>query len=353
MSDLQDIKHKLLDEDKIIDIFEAMECEHIAVRNGRVEAQLPDRFGSSNSRSVQVKMNDYLNASIRSKGDFKDDSSHRDIFSLVSYIVHEKRDEGIQDDLPKAKEFICKTLGWTEFLEGGEHVVRIDHLAPLKAILKETKRKREVQPNPVLSEDILDDFFPFPSADWTHEGISYDTQKMYGIGFDIESKRITIPMRNRFGKLIGVKGRILKDEDDERKYLYLYPFNNSQELFNFHFAHQYILMEKKVYVFEGEKSCMKMFDKGVFNSVAIGSSDITEIQANILKQCGMDVEIIMCYDSDKKPKEVKELVRPFGTRKIMAIIDTIGLLRKKESPIDRGLSVFRKLEEDCCFEIVD
>lgn len=345
--ELQAIKNRLLDEDKIVDIYEAMGCEYITIRNGRVEAQLPEKFKSNNSRSVQTKMNDSLTSSIRNRGDFKGD-----IFSLVSYIVNDKRNDDIRYDLNNAKTFICKNLGWTEFLKGGEFLTKKDYVAPLKAIMKEHRKEREIVPNEVLHESILDDYFPYPSYDWMQEGISFKTQKIYGIGFDLESKRITMPMRNRFGQLVGVKARILKDEDDDRKYMYLYPFNNSQELFNFHFAHQYVLIEKKIYVFEGEKSCMKMFEAGLYNSVAIGSSDITDIQAKIIKSCGLDVEIIICYDSDKKPKEVKKHVEIFGDREIKALIDTKGFLGEKMSPIDNGIDVFKKLEEECCFDVV-
>src|SRR5690606_24174891 len=115
-------------EDKLEQIYEAMGCERIAIRNNRVEAQLPERFNSSNTRSVQTKLNDSLTSSIRNRGDFTGD-----IFSLISYIAHDKRGEDIGRDLPKAKDFICETLGWREYLAGGDYQKRVDYLAPLKA----------------------------------------------------------------------------------------------------------------------------------------------------------------------------------------------------------------------------
>src|SRR5690606_10554825 len=172
-----------------------------------------------NKRSVQTKFNEHLTSSIRNRGDFSGD-----IFSLVSYIVNDKRGAELQQDLNNAKTVICETLGWREYLQGGEFEKRIDYLAPMKAILKGRKRKREIKPNPVLPEGILNQYLPFPSQSWLEEGISLRTQEIFDVRFDLESKRIILPMRNRFGKLVGVKGRILKDEDDERKYLYLYPF---------------------------------------------------------------------------------------------------------------------------------
>ena len=221
----------------------------------------------------------------------------------------------------------------------------------MKALTKDRNKRKEVIPNKELEEKILDDYFPYPSYDWIQEGISYSTQKMYGIGIDPESRRITIPMRNRFGKLIGVKGRIMDDDDDDRKYLYLYPFNNSQELFNFYYANIYIAIEKRIYIFEGEKSCMKMFENGIFNTVAIGSSDITDIQASTIKSLGFDIEIILCFDSDKTPREIRNIAKVFGDREVKAIIDTKKLLNEKQSPIDKGIETFNQLVTECCYVV--
>jgi DNA primase len=348
MSDLQEIKKKLIDENKIDRIYEAMGCEYVSYSGGRIEAQLPSRFHSDNKRAVQTKLNDNLTSSIRNKADFKGG----DIYSLVSYIHHDKRgEEDIQKDLHNAKTFICETLGWTEFLKGGAFKTKKDYVAPLKAIMRQKQRQREIIPNPILPEETLDEFLPYPSLDWIEEGIDYNTQKMYGIGFDLESKRITIPMRNRFGQLVGVKGRILKDKDDDRKYLYLYRYHNRLEWFNFHYAHPYILMDKKVYIFEAEKSCMKGFSNGVYNTLAIGSSEISPEQVQTIKQLGLDVEIVLCYDKGITLDEIRKNAQLFEGRKVYAMIDTDNLLEDKNSPIDQGIETWNKLVKNNIFEV--
>lgn len=346
MTDLKAIKRRILREDKLPDIYEAMGCESIAIRGKRIEAGLPDRFHSSNRRAVQTKFNEHLTSSIRNRSDFSGD-----IFSLVSYLVHDKRGVELQQDLHNAKTFICETLGWREYLQGGEFEKRVDHLAPMKAILRGRKRKREIKPNPVLPEVILNQYLPLPSQSWLEEGISLRTQKMFDVRFDLESKRIILPMRNRFGKLVGVKGRILKDEDDERKYLYLYPFNNSQELFGFHFAHPYILLEKKLYLFEGEKSVLHMFDEGIYNCIAIGGGNPSEEQSLMIMRCGLDIDIVICFDTDKSEEEVSDISKMFPNRNVYAIFDRNNLLGEKESPIDRGIEVFNMLEENFCIKL--
>jgi DNA primase len=348
MSELQEIKKKLLNEDKVDRILEAMDCEYITFSGGRCEAQLPARFHSDNKRAVQVKLNPSLTSSIRNRADF----GGGDIYSLISYIHHDKRgEEDIKKDLHNAKQFICETLGWTEFLKGGTFKTKKDYVAPLKAIMKQKQKQREIIPNPILPEETLDEFLPYPSLDWMKEGISFDTQKLYGIGFDLESKRITIPMRNRFGQLVGVKGRILKDEDDDRKYLYLYRYQNRYEWFNFHYAHPYILMDKKVYIFEAEKSCMKAFSNGIFNTLAIGASEISPEQVQMIKQLGLDIEIVLCYDKGISLDEIRRNAQIFEGRKVHAMFDTLDILESKNSPIDQGLDTWNKLLNECVFEV--
>src|SRR5690606_2497514 len=235
-------------------------------------------------------------------------------------------------------------------------VVVKDYTASLKEIINGKKRKKEIKPNPVLPEETMNQFYvrgnPLPYAGWIDEGISYRTQVLYGVGFDWESRRVVFPLRNRFGKLVGVKGRIMKTEDDqERKYLYLYRCNNRYELFNFHMAHPYVLMDKRVYIFEAEKSCMMAHSMGVYNTVAIGSSDITEEQADMIKQLGLDVEIVLCYDKDKTAKEVKEYAEIFKGRTVYGMLDVNGLLDEKDSPTDKGKEVWNKLVEENIYEI--
>lgn len=356
MSDLQRIKDKLISEDKVEDLLESIGCEYISKeqRGFLITAQLPERFYSDNRRAVQVKMNDSLSCQIRNKGDFKGGS----IYDLISYIHFDKRGEvEFKDNLYKSKEFICKLFGWTEFLKGrtGGVVVK-DYTASLKEIINGKKRKREIKPNPVIPEETMNQFYikgkPLPYIEWINEGISYKTQVLYGVGFDWESYRVVFPLRNRFGQLVGVKGRIMKTEDDpERKYLYLYRCNNRYEWFNFYLAHQYILMDKKVYIFESEKSCMKAHSYGIFNTLAIGATDITEEQADMVKQLGLDIEIVLCYDKDKTIDEIKNQAEMFEGRNVFGMFDVDGLLEDKDAPVDKGFEVWSKLVKNNIYEI--
>jgi DNA primase len=352
--DLKIIKRKLLDEDRLQDIYEAMGCEFVSFGGGRIEAQLPPQFNSTNKRAVQTKLTESLSSTIRTPVGFHGGS----IFDLVSFLVHDKRGEDeYRANLYEAKKFICETLGWVEFLKGGEYRTKKDYVAPLKALMQGERRKREIIPNPVMPDEIMNQFYikgkPIPWQKWIDEGISYSTQVMYGVGFDWESHRVVYPLKNRFGQIVGVKGRIMKDEDDpKKKYLYVYRCNNRYEWFNFHFAHPYIMEKKRVYIFESEKSCMKMFDYGIYNTLAIGASDMSPEQADIIKCLGLDIEIILCYDKGITVDEITEQAKWYKGRKIYYMYDLDGLLEgEKSAPIDEGIEKWNTLVKNYIFSV--
>jgi DNA primase len=354
MSDLQDIRRRLVDEGKLQDIYEAMGCEYVSYGGGRIEAQLPPKYDSHNKRAVQTKLNNSLTSSIRVPIGFHGGS----IFDLVSFLVHGKSGEDeYKSNLHEAKRFICETLGWVEYLKGGEYKTKKDYVAPLKALLKNEPKRREVIPNTVLPDDVMNQFYykgnPLPWDAWIKEGISYDTQVMYGVGFDWDSHRVVYPLKNRFGQIVGVKGRIMKDEDaPNKKYLYVYRCNNRFEWFNFHFALPYIQEQKKVYIFESEKSCMKMFEHGIYNTLAIGASDMSPEQADILKALGLDVEIVLCYDKGISVEDITRQAELYRGREIYYMYDIDGLLEgEKSAPVDEGIDIWNELVKDYIFEV--
>jgi len=344
-------KHLLDNTEKIEKLLEEIDCEYVKYeQNGNlITCQLPfGKFNSKNKRAVQVKLNDSLSSTIRNQSDFPSS----DLFDLISYVHFDKRGEEIKSNLNNSKNFISDICGLKHLANDAFKEDQKDSsLNWLLGIRNKRKNDVNIQPNPILPETVLNDFIPYPSYDWLMEGISYRTQKYYGVGFDLESKRITIPMRNRFGKLVGIKGRILRDEDDDRKYLYLHRFQNRMEWFNLHMAHPYILSEKRVYIFEAEKSCMKAFSNKVYNTLGIGSSEISIEQAHIIKQLGLDVEIVLCYDKGINLDDIRNQSKIFDGRKVFAMYDNNDLLGNKDSPIDRGLQVWNRLVNECIFEI--
>lgn len=350
-NDLELIKEEIYNCGYVVPLLESLGCDinPSSTNRDRIEAARP---GGSNNRSVQVKLNESLPSTVRTK-------SHipiGDIYDLVSYIRFGKETEAeLRKCLPQSKKYIVETLGLKQF-NTRSTTVQEDPNAWLKEIQRKRKKRidlDEIEPNPILPETVLDKFVMSPHLLFLKDGIDYDTQIEFEIGFDIHSERVIFPIRNVDGKIVGVKGRATRREDENKyKYLPIYSYQKSREWFNLHRAIDHIRKSGVVICFESEKSCMKAYGMEYFNTVSQQGSDVTRVQAEILKRISPDVRVILAYDKDKTPKEVKQMAQVFGRYdNLYGIIDTKGLLDEKQSPVDAGRDVFEKLLHECCFKI--
>lgn len=349
-SDLAEIKKRIFEEDKIADLFEAIGCQNIDFEQGGtlITAQLPEEFDSVNTRAVQCRANEGLWCNIRNRGDFEGD-----IFNLVAYLKYGARGDEVQELLNKSKQYICELFNWSD-LAKGKIEERNDILKGIKSMRRKGRKGNTIKPNKVISENVLNDFIKLPSEDWLREGISVKTQNAYGVGFDLLTKRITIPIRNRFGQLVGVKGRLLRDSDitdKNGKYMYIYKCNQSQEWFNLHIAISAIKQQKEVIIVESEKSCMKFYEHGIYNVVAIGSSDISEAQRDILYSIGRDIKFVLAYDNDKEIDILQEVADKLSKRNVSMVFDRHNILSPKSAPIDEGVEKWNKLYNEYQYDL--
>lgn len=347
--DAKRIKERLLEDENIEKVLDSLGCEYVKreQRGSLVTAQLPDKFGSNNKRAVQVYAMDGLPSKIRNVSNFKGD-----IFSLVSFIKFDSDTSELQSTFKQALKHITDLFGWSS--SSGKSSRKKDYVAPLKALASKSKSYTERVPNKPISESVLDNFRWIADAGWYKEGISLQTQMFYNIGFDYQTHRITIPIRNENGELVGVKGRLINNEDKtdfNPKYTYLYKCNISQEWFNMYVARTEILKKKKVYIFESEKSVMKLHSHGITNTLAISSSDISEVQTKMIKNLGLDIDIVLCYDKDKSVDDVRKTADMFTNRDVYSILDLDNLLGEKDSPIDKGIEVWNKLNKNNLYPV--
>lgn len=362
MNDLQLIKNRLKEEGRIEELLELIGCEYVSHEQGGelIVCQLPSDFRSSNKRSVQCRLNDTLSSVVRSRG------LKGDIFSLVSFIYNRVPSNETQNDLHKAKEVIIELMDYHDILDG-RYTIKEDKAKKLNGWLKEIKKKRnkinwdDIKPNNPIDEKIKNQYIMHPFNDWILEGISWNTQMEFEVGYDLATDRVVTMVRDKDANLIGVKGRYVGDNEDildRKKYLYLHKLNKSVELFNLHRALPYILKHKSVIVWEGYKSVMKCYDIGIYNAVSMEGDDLSPVQISLLKGLGIDIEIILAYDKDKMgvpiddetgeilseyPPLIMEQAEKITNRKVYALIDKSGLLGEKDSAIDKGKNVFIKL----------
>lgn len=228
------------------------------------------------------------------------------------------------------EEQVPAFMNWLNYVEGNQKIELENKLLP-------------------IPESVLNQFIMLPAKKWIDEGVNIETQKKFQIGLDIITERITIPICDSTGELVGVKGRlfdssILKDD----KYIYLYPCSKSRLLYGIDKNYNEIKKKNECLIVEAEKSVLKLHSLGYKNAVAIGGKTVSETQAELLLR--LCVSITIALDQDASDEEIKcnidKLQYPVATVPIYVIKDNFGLLlNKKESPPDRA-EVWEELYRD-------
>ncbi|MGG0667840.1 DNA primase [Lederbergia citrisecunda] len=352
MTDLQLIKKRIYEEKRIEELLELLECTGVDTeqRGNLYVAALPD---GENSRSVQVKNNESLGSSIRSR------NVNGDIYDVVSYIVFgAKSQKELSDNLPKSKYWICNKLDYMEYVDefyketSDEPPTIPDYNKWLSKAKVNTSA--EIPTNTPIDRVVLDKYGVVPYLSWILEGISYNTQIEFGVGIDVQSDRITFPVHDNVGNLIGVKGRYCGSNDVievKYKYLYLVPCNKSIEFYNLHRALPYIKASKEVIVVEGAKTVMLLHTWGYKNAISIEGDALSDIQIRLLKDLGLATKFIFAWDKDKDAEYVKNEVMKLQGRMRFAMLDTGNLLNKKDSPVDQGKSIWEQLLKEHVYRI--
>jgi hypothetical protein len=226
------------------------------------------------------------------------------------------------------------------------------------------KRKNRELELPVFSNNILTIFDKVYPSIWLEEGITKGAMDEYNILYSISRNKIIIPHYNINGDLVGVRGRALNEDEVKifGKYMpievednwYKHPL--SQNLYGLNVTQDAIRRTKQVVIFEGEKSCL--LHKGFFgkdcNAVACCGSSINKVQINILlKTCHPD-EIIIAFDKeyekcnspegDKYFDKLYKMCEKYNNYANFSFIyDTGNLLELKDSPVDKGIEIYKKL----------
>lgn len=137
---------------------------------------------------------------------------------------------------------------------------------------------------------------------------NYETEKLVDIGlvndvngkiYDMFSRRITFPLWDKDGNIVGFSARIYRGEKDVSKYMNSREskiFKKGETLYNYHNAKDVAKREKKIIVVEGFMDAIRVSLSGIKNVVALQGTAMTNDQISLLKK--LRVKVILCLDND-------------------------------------------------------
>lgn len=161
-----------------------------------------------------------------------------------------------------------------------------------------------------INEEIIAEFGIGLSLDNTTSLKDLLLKKGYGIdklielgvvnehGFDVFARRITFPLWNIDGDIVGFSGRVYRNEDSA-KYVNSKEtkiFKKGELLYNYHNAKDYAKREKFILVVEGFMDAIRLSANGIKNVIALMGTSLTSNHIDLLKK--LRVKVILCLDND-------------------------------------------------------
>lgn len=140
------------------------------------------------------------------------------------------------------------------------------------------------------------------------EGISEEILTIAGLMTekkrDFFSDRITFPIRDAFGAVVGFSARKIKEETFGGKYVNTPEtplFKKSHLLFGLNYSRQRIAKERRVIVVEGQIDCLRLIHSGLNFAVAAQGTAFGEGHVKLLTDLGVS-QVYLAMDGDNAGK---------------------------------------------------
>jgi len=335
-----ELKERIIAENKIEFILEELGMHHIKKHYDYYTCGMPS--GDNKSSTVIYIDSLYVEAYTR---DIVDKYGNSDIISLVSFI------KGIY--FTESIKWICDICEY-DFYVAYEGIPRLlKWLKEIEVCTDKCNDEDEVELEPI-DENNLKYFGRYVNPLFRKDGISNETMDEFELGYDLEYHMITIPIRDELGTLVGIKGRLFKEQLSEEekafKYFYIQPCAKSKILYGLNKTMPYIKRQNEVIVCESEKGVMQLWSAGIRNAVAIGGHQLSKVQ--VQKLTHLNVPVVIAFDQgidinqetglvDKSIYE-REYNKFLPQQTIYCVYDN-NILNPKESPMDNVEKNWRKL----------
>lgn len=113
--------------------------------------------------------------------------------------------------------------------------------------------------------------------------------------------RLTFPIRNHAGKLIGFAGRILPGSDHPAKYInspQTILFDKSRQFYGYHIAKNSIYAKSTFTITEGYMDVVMFHQAGIRTAVATMGTALTDQHCRLIKKVP-GARVLLCYDGDR------------------------------------------------------
>lgn len=182
---------------------------------------------------------------------------------------------------------------------------------------------------------------------WEDEGISRASLRKFKVRYDAFSNRLVYPITDINGDIVNIGGRTLDPDwksKKMRKYTYFSGWGSMNIIYGLYENMKSILDKKEIIVFEGCKSVLIADTWGIHNCGALLTSHLNPNQLKILAKLG--VRVVFALDKDVRIRDDHNINKLKGYVNVEYLWDKRDLLDEKDSPVDKGLDVFKTLYDE-------
>lgn len=318
--------------DAIITLLEALELSNIRHNPSKHEIRC-SREAGRNPTSVKINTDTlfYNCFSTGRKGD---------IYVLVM--------DRLGISFPEALRWVTRTLKLD--VSAFNYNIKLPFGGYYKEILKETDNAELNLPT--FDESILENYSDLPNGMFLYDNISTQTQNKFKVGYDCESKRITVPQWSVNGELVGIMGRLNDPNCDKaQRWLPVIPCARSLTVYGYHFNYATIQQKSICLIVESEKSVMQMDSMDLHVGLATCKNSISDVQARYIKGLMAD-KVIIAYDEGVEEEQLRYSAEKVKSDTIM-FKNSVGYIYdeqneilpkgSKASPTDLGYEKLREL----------
>lgn len=273
-----------------------------------------------------------------------------DIFILVEKVYN--------IDFPQAFKYVCGKFNIS--IDGGSYNSpdTVD-----TSFIRKFKQKKEPTIYKELSTNLLRGYYDLYHKSWVEDGIGMKTMRKFGVMYSIMENKIIIPHYSIDGKLIGVRGRALNQDEIDmgRKYMPVYhpkggvlKHMTGGNIYGLNVTKKDIIRHKTILLFESEKGPQQLDTMLPEMSIGggISGSALSWEQVNIMRKLGVE-HVVIGVDKEWQGKEEEKFYKQkiksgmidklLPDFRVSILWDRDDILDLKDSPTDKGVEAFLHL----------
>lgn len=336
MNALKLTEHLSNSKDEILQVLESLEYKSISYNSSKNEFRFARDFGR-NPSSVRLNLEtlNFICFSTNEKG------------NLYTLIMNRK-----EVNFPQALKYVADLLGYEK--SKFNRSVKYPFGGFYKSLIREIQDPETTMQT--YSTSVLREYTGKFNTMFFYDGINYQTQQKYEIGYDLPSNRITVPEYTFDGKLCGIMGRSIDSNcPKEERWLPIIPCSRSLTLFGYHRNYEPIQRKRLCVIGESEKFPQQLDSFGC--QVGLGSCgcNLSETQIKYTKGLLVD-KTILAYDEGLDEEYIREEAKKLKidntifNNHVGYVFDRENVIipkGSKGSPSDFGKEKFTYLIKNC------